>query len=211
MADQLGLTQIKDMFAAAAAKIRDSHQELSKLDSATGDGDHGTAMLKAMDAMEKSILESQETELQAVLFSLGWAVMGVDGGSTGPLFGSLFMGMSEGVEGLSELDASGLAAMFQAGLAKVGQQTKAQVGDKTLMDALIPAVEVLKKAVGKGNSLAQILTDAALAARKGAEYTKECQAKFGRARNLGARTIGHQDPGATSMALIFEGFAEAVA
>jgi dihydroxyacetone kinase-like protein len=100
--------------------------------------------------------------------------------------------------------------MFEAGLAGVRRQSKAQIGDKTMMDALLPAVDVIRKAADEGKSTEEALLKAAEAAEKGAVSTMEFKARFGRAKNLGDRTIGHQDPGATSMALILRGFSEGV-
>ncbi len=208
MTDRLGMRHLKEMIAAAAAEIEADHQELSRLDSATGDGDHGTTMVRAMATVRKTMAESSDTEPGKLLSSIGWAIMGADGGSTGPLLGSFFMGMGEGLGEAADLDCAGVAAMFQAGMDKVRRQTKAQVGDKTMMDALIPAVTALSKAAESGADIASALKEAARAAWDGALSTKEFKARFGRAKNLGDRTIGCQDPGATSMALMFKGFAE---
>ena len=120
------------------------------------------------------------------------------------------MGMSESVEGKDSLDGAELAAMFRAGLSGMSEQSKANVGDKTMMDALMPAVDAMEAAAGEGKLAAEIFADAAKAAADGAEATKDMQAKFGRARNLGERTIGHKDPGATSISLIFKAFAESI-
>ncbi len=196
------------MLSAAVAKIRENHAHLSKLDSATGDGDHGTAMSRAADAVQTAADADASGKLQALLHDVGWGVMSIDGGSTGPMFGSFFMGLSDGVGDSGSLDTAGLATSFEAGLAKMQKNSKAQVGDKTLMDALIPAVETLRAAADGGGSVEDALAQAADAAEKGAAATAEMQAKFGRARNLGERTIGHVDPGATSMAYLFRGFAE---
>jgi dihydroxyacetone kinase-like protein len=136
--------------------------------------------------------------------------MCADGGSTGPLLGSLYMGMSESVEGKDTLDGAALAAMFRAGLNGMSEQSKANVGDKTMMDAIMPAVDAMEAAAVEGKSIDDMFADAAKAAADGAEATKSMQAKFGRARNLGERTIGHKDPGATSMSLIFQSFADSI-
>ena len=206
MTDKIGVGELARMIGAAAERIRANHAELSKLDSATGDGDHGTAMLKAAEAADKAADENAAAAPKDMLHAVGWGVMCIDGGSTGPLLGSLFMGMSEGAGDAAELDAEALATTFEAGLAKVQKQSKAQVGDKTMMDALMPAVQALRAASGDG--FPAMLEAAAQAAAQGAEATKEMQARFGRARNLGERTLGHVDPGARSMAYLFEGFAE---
>ena len=136
--------------------------------------------------------------------------MCVDGGCTGPLLGSLFMGMSESVNEKTELDCAALAAMFESGLAGVQKQSKAKMGDKTMMDALEPAVAAIREACDSGKSISDALFESARAAEKGAEATKEFIARFGRAKNLGDRTVGCQDPGATTIALMFRGFAKAL-
>jgi len=178
------------------------------LDSDIGDGDHGMTITRAMGIAEKVIEESEKQELKGLLKDVGWGVMGVDGGATGPLLGSFLMGLGNGIGEQDAIDCPTLAAMFEAGLAGVRRQSKAQIGDKTMMDALLPAVEAIRQAADEAKSIKEALREAAEAAEKGAASTKEFQARFGRAKNLGDRTIGHQDPGATSMALIFLGFFE---
>jgi dihydroxyacetone kinase-like protein len=116
------------------------------------------------------------------------------------------MSMSDAAAGKDALDAADLAALFEAGLAGVQAQTKAQVGDKTMIDALVPAVSAAREAAGGGASISDVLQRAAKAAEQGAVSTKELQARFGRARNIKEKSIGTQDPGATSVSLIFRGF-----
>ena len=140
-----------------------------------------------------------------LLNKVGWDVMCVDGGSAPPLLGSFFTGMGDGATGKAELDVPALAAALQAGVTAMREHSKAQIGDKTMMDALLPAV-----AACGGNTPSEALRASAEAATRGAAATKEMVAKFGRARNLGDRTKGHQDPGATSVSLIFQAFANAV-
>lgn len=208
MTDTIGVENIGRMIRSAADKIRANRDELSKLDSATGDGDHGMTITRAMGIAEKVIEESEKKELKGLLKDVGWGVMGVDGGATGPLLGSFLMGLGSGVGEQDAIDCPTLAAMFEAGLAGVRRQSKAQVGDKTMMDALLPAVDAIRQAADAGKSIKETLQKAAEAAENGAVSTKDFRAKFGRAKNLGDRTIGHQDPGATSIALIFQGFFE---
>ncbi|MFP4055234.1 MAG: dihydroxyacetone kinase subunit DhaL [Candidatus Brocadiia bacterium] len=208
MSAQVGYDQLAAMLRAAAEQVRANHKTLSRLDSHGGDGDHGTTMSRAMGLVEKAIADSESRQLKSLLFDAGWAVMGVDGGATGPLLGTLLMGMAEAVGDKEALDAQDLAATFEAGLAAVQKRTRAQVGDKTLLDALVPAVEALRQYDHCGDDVAAALQQAAEAAHQGARATTELQARFGRAKNLGEKSKGHQDPGATSMALIFRGFAE---
>jgi len=208
MADTIGIDVIGRMVRSASDKIRATRDELSKLDSAIGDGDHGMTITRAMGIAEKVIEESENKDLKGLLKDVGWGVMGVDGGATGPLLGSFLMGLSNGIGEQDVIDCPTMAAMFEAGLAGVRRQSKAQVGDKTMMDALLPAVDAIRQAADAGKSIKETLQKAAEAAENGAVSTKDFRAKFGRAKNLGDRTLGHQDPGATSMALIFQGFFE---
>jgi dihydroxyacetone kinase-like protein len=181
------------------------------LDSATGDGDHGVTMKRTAEAIRQSVRSCSGGSIGELLEQLGWNVMSVDGGSTSPLWGSLFMGMGEAAAGRAALDAAALAAVFEAGLAKLRTQTPAQPGDKTLLDALVPAVAALRQAADEGAGPRQALAQAAEAAERGAQATRDLQARYGRARNLGPRTIGHVDPGATSIALLLAGVRDGLA
>jgi phosphoenolpyruvate---glycerone phosphotransferase subunit DhaL len=195
------------MLTAAVEQIRAHHEMLSKLDAAVGDGDHGTTMLRAMELVAKTVAENPAADLGHLFSSMAWAVMSCDGGSTGPLLGSFFMGMSGAVAGKTELDQPALVAMFEAGVTKLQKQSRAQIGDKTMMDAFLPALAAMKN-VPAGAPFKMVLQQAAEAAAQGAEATRTMRAKFGRARNLGDRVIGHPDPGAVSVSLIFKGFSE---
>jgi len=203
--DPISFDAFRKMLQGAAALVRANHETLSKLDSCGGDGDHGTTMARAMDKLEEAA-EAAEPTFEALLNDVGWAIMGVDGGATGPLFGTFFMSMAGAVSGQDALDASGLATAFEAGLGGLRQQTKAQPGDKTLIDALVPAVHALREAAEDGADAARALECAAEGALRGAEATKDMQARFGRAKNVGEESVGAQDPGATSVALMFQGF-----
>ncbi len=203
----------RDHFAAmlrqAAAEIRANHELLGKLDSVGGDGDHGTTMVRAMGHLEKAV-DAASGGLKSLLHDVGWGILGVDGGATGPLLGMFFLSMAESLGEEEGLDPAGLAALFEAGLAGVRAQTKAQPGDKTMLDALIPAVAALSAAVPAGREAAEALRLAAEAAELGAAATKDMQARFGRARNIKEQSIGTQDPGATSVSLIFRGFMKGI-
>ena len=211
MSKTLDYEGLVSVFRAAAANVKSGADQLCELDSAIGDGDHGVAMTRAMDALEKGINDCSVATHKALLQGVSMSVMNIYAGSTGPLMGSLMMGMVEPVGDAAEIDTGLLASMFDSGLAKLLAISKAQVGDKTMVDALSPAVDALKTACSDGDSVATALERAAAAAEAGAESTKEFQAKFGKARNLGERTIGYQDPGATSMAMFFRGCASGAA
>jgi dihydroxyacetone kinase-like protein len=195
------------MLRAAARLVRENRDELSRLDSFGGDGDHGTTMVRAMDRLEAAIADNPSAGLGALLGSVGWAIMGVDGGATGPLFGALFMSMASGVQG-ETLDAGSLASAFAVGLDGVQKNTRARKGDKTMIDALEPAVAALRGAADAGEDVVAALGRAADAAEAGARATRTMAARFGRAKNIGAESVGHEDPGATSVSLIFRGLLE---
>lgn len=206
MAIELDYQDVARMLREGAFLLKANRDVLSQLDSATGDGDHGATMCRVADAILESTQPGAAPDVQALLESVGWSVLSVDGGSASPLVGSLLLGMAEGCPAAARLNADELAAAFESGLARFRAQTPAQVGDKTMLDALAPAVEALRAAVSEGLGAEEILAKAAEAARHGAESTKPLQAKFGRARNLGPRSVGFADPGATSISLLFTGF-----
>ena len=211
MPETVGYDEMVRMLRGGAEKVTRQHEHLSKLDAAVGDGDHGTAMRKAMSLLARAVAGHRARDMSSVLSEVGWAVLGAGGGSTGPLFGTFFMGMAEASGDKASLDAPALAGVFENALASVRKQTKAQPGDKTMLDALMPAVETMRASADAGKDPAAALADAADAARKGAEATTDMQARFGRARNLGERSKGTPDPGATSVALMFRGFADGLA
>jgi dihydroxyacetone kinase-like protein len=205
----IGYSEICQMLLAAAGRIRARYEMLSLLDSAVGDGDHGISMLRAMEAVEKTVNENTGTDVKALFSTVAWAVMSVDAGSVGPLLGTFFKGLSEGATGRNEFDCAGLAAVVEAGTTRLQMLSRAQIGDKTMMDAFLPALTALKGA-DPAQGIKTALQQAAAAAAQGAEATKTMRAKFGRARNLGERALGAADPGAMSVALLFEGFCAAL-
>jgi dihydroxyacetone kinase-like protein len=195
------------MLRRAAAEVRAHEAELSRLDSFGGDGDHGTTMVRAMGQLEGA-LDAASGDARSLLHEVGWAIMGVDGGATGPLFGSLFMAMAEATPEGDALDARALAAMLEAGLAGVQKNTRAAVGDKTMIDALVPGVGAFAEEARDGGGIEASLAAAAEAASRGAQDTAGMQARYGRAKNVGEKSKGEPDPGATSVALIFRGMSE---
>ena len=208
MPDRIDCDVMTGMLSAVVMRIRDARDNLAALDAATGDGDHGMAMCKVADAIAGCIEAKGTRSLQSLLSEISWAVMGTDAGSTGPLYGSWFLGLSEYCADCESLDTAGLAGMFERGVFNLRNFTKAQIGDKTMMDALLPAVEAVREIADEQRSLGEALAAAALAAETGAQQTENMQAAFGRARNIGQRSIGHVDPGAASMSIVFAGLKE---
>ena len=200
---ELSLQQFQAMLALAFDNIKAREDEFSKLDAIAGDGDHGTAIVTAMNVL----VEESKTavDFPSMFSDMGMGVMMQTSGSTSTLLGAFFMGMGEDISGAS-LDVESVKKMFDGGLKGVQEQTKAKVGDKTMMDALIPAVEAIMKS--ESPDIKVVLTAGAEAAMAGLEATIDMKANFGRARNLGDRSIGYPDAGATSWASMFVSFAE---
>ena len=202
---KLTVEDFKRMLRNALKNITERADEFSRLDAVLGDGDHGTAITQAMSVIVQDA--EKGTEFKSMLTDMGMNVMLEVSGSTSTLLGALFLGMSDAAEG-TELDADGVRKMFASGLANVQQQTAAKVGDKTMMDALVPAVEAMKACTS--SDIKEILDAGAKAALAGAEATVPMKANFGRARNYGERSIGYMDSGAASWSCMFASFAEAL-
>lgn len=211
MPDRIDYDAMTQMLSAVVVRIRNARDTLASLDAATGDGDHGAAMCKVADAIARCLEAHQGGGIHSLLSEISWAVMGTDAGSTGPLYGTWFLGLSDYCVDRDVLDAADLAAMLEHGLTNLAAATKAQKGDKTMIDALVPAVEAARKAANRSVSVEEALAASAQAAENGADETRNMQAAFGRARNIGERSIGHVDPGAASMALVFAGLKEGFA
>jgi phosphoenolpyruvate---glycerone phosphotransferase subunit DhaL len=199
--------QAVDWIRRFAAEIAEHRMDLVRLDTAIGDGDHGTNMDRGMKkALEK--LEGQQGEdIGAMLKTVGMALVSTVGGAAGPLYGTLFMQMGSAAGGRSELDVAGFTAALEAGVKGVQARGKAEREDKTMVDALLPALEALQQADGDE---AAALTAAADAAEEGMKATIPLVARKGRASYLGERSAGHQDPGATSTHLLLRSAAAAV-
>ena len=195
---------IASMLCEAARLWQKNAAELSDIDSRFGDGDHGVAMGKIAALVlvrADEWLGGSGESIKNFLERLASGVMGVGGGSAGPLYGTLIEGMSAPLGDETEIDAKTLAAMLAAGRDALFEVTKARQGDKTMMDAVIPAVEAAEKEA----DIASILSAAAAAATAGAKDTEGMASKFGRARNYGDATLGTKDAGALSASLFFEG------
>ena len=204
-------TEIASMFAQAAKNLRLEHQNLTALDSVAGDGDHGTTMLCVAEQLDHAFDQASAKSLQILLRDAGVSILGVNGGASSAILGVFFSGMADAEIGDDSMHCHELAEAASAGLRAVSRHTKARPGDKTMMDALVPAVNALREADSAGRTLPDALAEAASAARGGAEATKDMIARVGRSRLSGEKTRGYADPGATSIALIFSGFSSAVA
>ena len=178
---------------------------LSDIDSRFGDGDHGITVGKIACAIGECLENSGDGSIRETIAGLSEKILGISGGSAGPLYGTLFGGLALPLSDEKEIDGVVLKKMLQGCYDEMKGITKARVGDKTMMDALIPAVEA---AVASDGDIPDILSAAAKAAAQGAAATEKIASKFGRARSYGDRTIGTPDAGAVSTSLFFQGLYE---
>jgi dihydroxyacetone kinase-like protein len=202
MAEMVDVAALDKWIREFARLIAEHKEMLTELDSAIGDADHGINMHRGMSAVVTT-LESECPGRPNELFKrTGMTLVSTVGGASGPLYGTAFLRMSATVGDAEHLDGNDLAKMLRAALDGVVQRGKASPGDKTMLDALGPAVEALESAVADGQPLAEALDAAVRAAEEGRANTIPMVARKGRASYLGERSAGHQDPGATSVTLL---------
>jgi dihydroxyacetone kinase-like protein len=195
-----------------AGDIRSHADHLTQLDAAIGDGDHGINMNRGFEAVGKA-LAAQSSGLPPgrLLVLTGKTLVSTVGGASGPLWGSFFRSAGRSLGDTSSLDGPALGSALRAGVKAVQDLGAAVPGDKTMVDALVPAVEALEYALVAGAPLAEAAARAAEAAEEGARATVPMQARKGRASYLGERSVGHEDPGAASAVLVLRSLARAVA
>lgn len=191
-----------------AEVLGENKEYLTELDAAIGDADHGINMDRGFQTVLKKLPDVEDKDVGTILKTAGMALVSSVGGAGGPLYGTAFMQAGAAVVGKHELHAEDLLAILDAALKGVVMRGKANLGDKTMVDAISPAVAAMREALDNGADVAQALAKAAAAAEKGMHDTVPLQAKKGRASYLGERSIGHQDPGATSSYLLIRTMAE---
>lgn len=195
-------------FAASVAEHRD---ELTRLDAAIGDADHGVNMDRGMQAVVAKLDAGDPSAAPGPLLkTAGMTLVSTVGGAAGPLYGTFFLDMGKAAGERAELGVSDWAGAVEAGVAGVQRRGKAEAGDKTMLDALLPAAAALRAAAGSGAPLPAALGAAATAAEEGMRATVPLVARKGRASYLGERSAGHQDPGATSSWLLLVASARAI-
>jgi len=182
----------------------ENKQLLTDLDAAIGDADHGINMDRGFTEVKAELGTNVPGDLQSILQAAATALIRTVGGAAGPLYGTFFLRASVAASGKTELDGAEVVTLFQAGIEGVQQRGKAIAGDKTMVDALLPALAAMRASLEGGAGLASILYEGAAAAEAGMRATIPMQARKGRASYLGERSIGHQDPGATSSYLLLK-------
>jgi len=196
---------------AVAATVSEHRVELTHLDRDIGDGDHGENLSRGFTAVLTKLESAEPANPAAVLKLVATTLISTVGGAAGPLFGTGFLRAATSLGDATEIDGQAVATALTAARDGVVARGKAESGDKTMVDALTPAVNAAKEAAAGGASVADVLTAAAEAATAGAAATVPMQARKGRASYLGERSIGHQDPGATSTGYLLQALAGAAA
>ena len=181
-----------------AVRMEREKDFLTQLDNEIGDGDHGINLARGFKAVMDKMPQLEEKDIGGILKGVGMALVSNVGGASGPLYGTAFMKAGAAVAEATELDAPTLAKAMKAAIDGIMQRGKSKEGEKTMLDALCPAYQTLTTEIDAGSDLKTALEKAVAAAEKGVEYTKTIIATKGRASYLGERSLGHQDPGATS-------------
>ncbi|MBQ9551012.1 MAG: dihydroxyacetone kinase subunit L [Lachnospiraceae bacterium] len=199
--------KVIEIIKVMAEIIHENAQFLTDLDAPIGDNDHGINMDRGFQKVLTDLPGVEKDDIGAILKKTGMDLVSTVGGSSGPLYGTAFMKAGSAVAGKYEINSSDFVAIMEAAVGGVQLRGKAEKGEKTMIDAMIPALEAIKKGVSEGKSPAAFLADGVAAAKEGVEYTKTIIATKGRASYVGERSIGHQDPGATSFTLLLESIA----
>lgn len=193
-----------EILKAMAAKIEEEKDYLTELDNEIADGDHGVNMAKGFNAVVPKIEAMAGKDIGSLLKTTGMTLVSTVGGSAGPLYGTAFMKAGAAMKDKMEMDGKDLVKALEAAIGGIKMRGKATTGEKTMLDAICPAYEALKASIEAGEDTKTAMGKAVEAAKAGVEYTKTIKATKGRASYIGDRSIGHQDPGATSSLYIFE-------
>lgn len=196
------LADARRVLARIATTVEERAGALSELDAALGDGDHGVSLTIGFRAVTQEVAESAPHDIGALLETTGFTLVNAVGAAMGPLYGTAFMRAGKIAAGRQEIDGATLAAMLEAGRDGIIARGKGAPGDKTMLDAIAPAAAAAREAAAAGGDALAVLRAACEAAEQGARDTRTMIARRGRASKLGARTLGHQDAGATSAALM---------
>ena len=210
MGDGVTTADLTEWLREFARLVDENKDLLTELDAAIGDADHGANMHRGMQAVIAEIGGSEYADPAALLKQVGMTLVRSVGGASGPLYGTLFLRMATSSGSTATLDAATFAKALRAGMEGVVARGKAEAEDKTMYDALAPAVDALDASLASGAPISDALRAASTAADKGRDATIPMLARKGRASYLGERSVGHQDPGATSAALLIAAAAEAL-
>ena len=208
MAENVTTAVLEEWVRRFASLVEENRDHLTELDAAIGDADHGSNMDRGMKAAVAAIDDARPATAGALFTKIGMTLVSTVGGASGPLFGTFFLRMGTSFGDSDTATPADFAAALRAGLGGVVARGKAEAGDKTMYDALAPAVDALDSALDEHSPLAAGLKAARDAAQAGRDATIPLLARKGRASYLGERSVGHQDPGATTVALLLEAATE---
>jgi len=197
--------------ARFAEFVTEQRAYLTELDSAIGDADHGANMARGMTAVMEKLDGATPGAADELFKTVGMTLVTSVGGASGPLYGTFFLRMGMTAGPVTDFDGPALGTALRAGLEGVVARGKAEAGDKTMFDAMAPALDAYDDAISDGRTVPQAAAAAATAAETGRDATEPLVARKGRASYLGERSAGHLDPGATSTALLFQALAETLA
>lgn len=204
----VGVGDVVGWISEIAVRVEENRAYLTELDSAIGDADHGANLNRGFKAVTEKLGATPPETVAEAFKTTAMTLIGKVGGASGPLYGTFFLELGKALGDTDEIVAESWQAALRAGIDGIRARGKAEIGDKTMVDALEPAHTAVGEAIESGEGMAQILDRSAAAAEAGAEATIPLVAKKGRASYLGERSAGHQDPGATSAALILRAAAD---
>ena len=194
----LDTAKVAEIIRAIAVRMETEKDFLTQLDNEIGDGDHGINLSRGFKNVLEKLPELERSDIGAMLKGVGMQLVSSVGGASGPLYGTAFMKAGNVLKGKNEITAADFVAALEAAIDGVKMRGKSKEGEKTMLDALCPAYKALVETVDAGAELKESMAKAVMAAAQGVEYTKTIVAAKGRASYLGERSLGHQDPGATS-------------
>ena len=201
--------KVVEILLAMAKVLEENKEYLTDLDNVIGDGDHGINMVRGFAEVEKQADALEQKDIGNIVKTVGMTLVSKVGGSSGPLYGTAFMKAGMVIGAKDEIDISDFLSGLETGIEGVKARGRSTTGEKMMLDAMVPALEAMKEKQAAGADTSEILAAGAAAAEEGVEATKPLIATKGRASYLGERSIGHQDPGATSFTLMLKEIAKA--
>lgn len=196
--------KVIEIIRAISCKIDEEKDFLTKLDNEIGDGDHGVNLARGFKAIEQNIDPNKDKDIGTTLKNIGMGLLGTVGGTSGPLYGTAFMKAGAYMKDRNEIDTNDFIECLKVAYEGIMMRGKSTVNEKTMLDAMVPAYDAMLKANNEGLNPKEVFKKGVEAAWNGVEYTKTIIATKGRASYIGERSIGHQDPGATSFSYILE-------
>lgn len=208
--EQITTRQMREALIRAAGLIVENEPYLTRIDTIIGDGDHGEGMKSGFGALRELLSKTEYDTVYELFRASGLELLRVMGGASGVIFGTMFIGGREAVRDKEAVTADDLIAFFRAGCEAIMKRGRSNVGDKTMLDALSPAIDAMERRRTETDDVVQVLKAAVQGAKEGAEASAQLMPRTGRSKNFREKGIGYPDPGAVSVSIIFEGISESV-